>query len=367
MEEKYRENAFFGQFTGEELDQLDISITERFLEDGEVLFEEGANAGNLFLVVSGAIEISKKGRGGKQEVLTVKNENDFFGETALLQKENPQRTARATAKGATVLGAIDQAGLYSLLRSSPEIAIHFSQTIASELKSANTRFINQLIDAERLSLIGTMMGAMVHDFRNPIATITLASEYMKSNTEIQEMVKMGELTGDAADQMQVMIQELLDFSKGETNLTFSAVKVADLLDVIENQTLSNLDELDVKVEKAVEYDGEIVVDRNRMIRLLNNIIKNAVEAMKQGGTLSLRIFERNERLHIEIGDTGCGIPEDILPRIFEPFVSHGKSDGTGLGMAIVKSVVQAHHGDIRIESEVGKGTTCHIDLPLTQG
>ncbi len=366
MDDKYKGNAFFSRLSTEELDQLYIPVAERVLRDGEVLFEEGAEAKNMFLVVSGAIEISKKGRGGKQETLAVKKPNDFFGETALLQTHEQERTARATAKGDTVLGAVDQEGLYSLLRLSPEIAIHFAQMIASELKSANTRFIKELIDAERLSLIGTMMGAMVHDFRNPIATITLASQYMKSNTEIEQMVTMGELTGDAADQMQVMIQEVLDYSKGETNLKFSPVAVPDLLAAIATQTLNNLEEAGITVVREVDYDGVIEVDRNRMIRLLNNIIKNAVEAMKKGGTLTLRIHENEGRVQVEIEDTGCGIPGDILPRIFEPFVTHGKSNGTGLGMAIVKSVVLAHQGDIQIESEMGKGTVCRIELPLVQ-
>lgn len=366
MEEQYRRNAFFGAITNDDLIQLDLPIRECVVEEGEVLFEEDAKAQDLYLIVSGAIEISKKGRGGKQEVLAVKGPDEFFGETALLQTGEQLRTARATAKGTTVLGTLDEAGLYLMLGHSPDVAIHFAQMIATELKSANTRFIKKLIDSERLSLIGTMMGSMVHDFRNPIATITLASEYMKSNTEIDQMVTMGELTGEAADQMQVMIQEVLDYSKGETNLKFSEVSVPDLLEAIENQTLNNLEKSGITVVKEVNFEGEIEIDRNRMIRLLNNIIKNAVEAMKRGGTLTLRVEGNNGRVQIEIEDTGCGIPEEILPRIFEPFVTHGKSNGTGLGMAIVKSVVLAHNGDIQIESEVGKGTVCRIDLPLTQ-
>ncbi|MDA7922556.1 ATP-binding protein [Verrucomicrobiales bacterium] len=366
MEEKYKENAFFGGIGKEDLDQLDLPIRECVVEEGQVLFEEDSKARDLYLIVSGSIEISKKGRGGKQEVLAIKGPNEFFGETALLQTGEQLRTARATAKSSTVLGNLDEVGLYLMLAHSPDVAIHFAQMIATELKSANTRFINKLIDSERLSLIGTMMGAMVHDFRNPISTIMLASEYMKSNSEVEQMVTMGELTGEAADQMQVMIQEVLDYSKGETNLKLNPVGVPDLLEAIGNQALNKLEEQGITVVREIDFDGEIVVDRNRMIRLLNNIIKNSTDAMKKGGTLTLRIHKENGRVRIEIEDTGCGIPQEILPRIFEPFVTHGKSNGTGLGMAIVKSVVLAHKGSIEIESEVGSGTTCLIDLPLTQ-
>lgn len=103
-----------------------------------------------------------------------------------------------------------------------------------------------------------------------------------------------------------------------------------------------------------------------MIRLLNNMIKNAPEAMKRGDTLPLQGNQNDGWIHIEIEDTGCGIPKKNLPRIFEPFVTHGRLNGTGLGMAIVKSVVPAHYGDIKIEREKNKGTICRIELPLKQ-
>ena len=74
--------------------------------------------------------------------------------------------------------------------------------------------------------------------------------------------------------------------------------------------------------------------------------------------------ESGNYLVVSIEDTGCGIPEDVLARIFEPFVTHGKANGTGLGMAIAKSVVEAHRGEIWMDSTVGEGTTCHITLPV---
>nr|AOE10907.1 two-component system sensor histidine kinase [uncultured bacterium] len=364
MDDIFKHSAFFAGIAGDELDQLELPIKLRHYEDGDIVFEEGAVGQNVYLVASGEVSISKRGRGGKQEILTVKKPGDFFGELALLLEDEQHRTARATAKGATVLGTLGRDGLHAMMGHSPEAALHFTRLIASQLKRANTHFIDELIDAERLSLIGTMMGAMVHDFRNPIATISMASHYLKSNTEDEALVTMGELTSDATDQMLVMIQEVLDYSKGEIKLELKATSVTELLESIDTQILNSLANDGITVIREIDYEGDIVADRNRLIRLLCNIIKNGSEAMEAGGTLTLRVGgASDDSVWFEVEDNGCGIPDKVLEQIFEPFVTYGKASGTGLGMAIVRSVVDAHKGDIRISSEEGKGTTCRIDLP----
>lgn len=364
MDDIYKQNALFRGIISDELEKLDIPIEKCQFEKGDIVFEEGAEGRNMYLIASGKIRISKKGRGGKQETLTIKEKDDFFGEMALLQEEEPLRTARATAVETTVLGRLNQRSLQAMIEHSPKAAMHFTRLLASQLKSANTYFIDKLIDAERLSLIGSMMSAMVHDFRNPIASILMASDFLKSAKDDKQMVMVGEMTGDAANQMLAMIQEVLDYSKGDIRLNLGTHRVPDLVSAINAQILDGLADQKITVHRQIDYKGELVADRNRLIRLLCNIVKNSAEAMPNGGDLTLRFSRRDDLIVIEIEDTGCGIPADLLPRIFEPFTSYGKSNGTGLGMAIVKSAVKAHHGDIQIESEEGKGTICRISLPL---
>jgi signal transduction histidine kinase len=101
--------------------------------------------------------------------------------------------------------------------------------------------------------------------------------------------------------------------------------------------------------------------------LLFNLVKNSREAMPTGGKLLLRVRAVGDLAEFLIADTGSGIPEDVLSRIFDPFFTHGKSEGTGLGMAIAKSVVEAHGGTIQVKSEVGKGTMCSARLPIARG
>ena len=99
------------------------------------------------------------------------------------------------------------------------------------------------------------------------------------------------------------------------------------------------------------------VDLGRFVRVLGNLIKNAREAMSGGGILTLTTDLVQNQVVIRISDTGSGIPADIMPKLFEPFVTHGKSHGTGLGMAIAKSVIDAHGGKISVASIQGNGTT----------
>ena len=121
----------------------------------------------------------------------------------------------------------------------------------------------------------------------------------------------------------------------------------------------------VEIQFDVSYHGEIGVDRHRLLRVFGNLIRNACEAMAKSDEKILRFSVRrtDARVHIEISDTGCGIPAQLLPKIFEPFVTHGKSNGTGLGLAISKAVVEAHKGSISVKSS-NRGTTFQIDLPL---
>jgi signal transduction histidine kinase len=120
----------------------------------------------------------------------------------------------------------------------------------------------------------------------------------------------------------------------------------------------------VHLVRDVQLIGDVKVDVGRFVRVLLNLVKNSLEAMSNGGVLRIELLQIDNDAVFRVADTGAGIPEDVLPKIFEPFVTHGKSTGTGLGMAIVKSVVDAHTGTIDVRSKVGVGTTVEISLPL---
>jgi signal transduction histidine kinase len=123
-------------------------------------------------------------------------------------------------------------------------------------------------------------------------------------------------------------------------------------------------QLGVRIVKEIAPDlPQTRLDSSQITVAIANIVENALDAMPQGGTLNLKALREDRSLVITIKDTGCGIPKDQLTAIYDPFVT-SKSKGVGLGLTLVHQVVSNHHGDIRITSEVQKGTVVTLRLPL---
>ncbi|MEM8955568.1 MAG: ATP-binding protein [Verrucomicrobiota bacterium] len=355
-------NALFKGIPRDDLEQLALPVEECRYRRGEIIFDEGDAGENVYLVFEGAVRISKKGRGGRQETLTIQESGGFFGEMALL--DGGPRSARATAMRPSLLGKLDQAGLYCLMAHSPESAFQFTRLMARQLRSSNSLFIQELLRAERLSLLGSMMGSIVHDFRSPVGTLSHVGKRLEAMGGRPDLLELGEITQESVSRMLNMIQELLDYAHGTSEVHLERTTVTELMDGLNREILDFLEEEGIEVLRRVEYNGAVQVDRSRIQRLLYNLVKNAREAMPDGGKLVIRVRTIDGNLEITIADNGCGIPKDVLPRVFDSFVTHGKSGGTGLGMSIAKSVAEDHGGTIQVRSEEGKGTACLVVLPL---
>ena len=138
------------------------------------------------------------------------------------------------------------------------------------------------------------------------------------------------------------------------------------MDELSQQALQLLPGQNVQFVKHLRFEGVLDIDLARFTRVMSNLIKNASEAMKGGGILTLTTDLVQNQIVLRLSDTGCGIPSEILPKLFEPFVTHGKPHGTGLGMAIAKSIITAHEGKISVSSVPGNGTTVDIRLPAAE-
>jgi signal transduction histidine kinase len=328
----------------------------------EVLFDEGEEADYLYLIVSGAVRVSKQGRGGRQETLSYFGDGDFFGEMALLDME--PRSARALTVQPTILGRVDRQAFEELLRMAPgRLSTNLTHGIVGRLRNANEQFIDELTRSERLSLIGAMAAAIAHDFKNPMSAILMAAELIAETAEEEDHRESASVIHRAVGQMVAMTEELLDYARGMPDLRRRRIPLADLLALVEDQILARLERDGFGVDRRVELHGDVFVDPGRFARVLVNVLKNAAEAMPEGGTVSFSVEPRAGEVVFTVADTGCGIPEELLPTLFEPFVTHGKVNGTGLGMAIARSVVEAHGGRIRIRSTVDVGTTVEITIP----
>ena len=359
----FRNNDLLTGIDSAAYSQIEPKIEMLHCAPREIIFEEDEPGDCLYLIAQGSVKISKKGRAGQQETLAFLMEQDFFGEMALIDRG--KRSAQAAAAGLTVLGRINRPTWDLLLRLAPhEVLSNFTKSVTKRLRNNNQHFIEEMMRNERLSLLGTTISSIVHDMNNPIGCILGACAAIQSTVQDELTHQMARIIREAVGKMDTMTRELIDFSRGKTELNLQFVQVADLIEGLQPDFAKCRPYIDVHTE--VLYQGQLQVDRHRLLRVFGNLIRNAREAMKAkpGNQLRLSVKQVDSSVRFEVADTGCGIPSELLPRIFEPFVTHGKAHGTGLGLAISKAVVEAHRGSIEVSSDKN-GTTFQIDLPLT--
>jgi PAS domain S-box-containing protein len=237
-----------------------------------------------------------------------------------------------------------------------------------ELVEERTR---KLREAERFAAIGETAAMVGHDLRNPLQVITnmvyLGKEMVQSMPspcrELAEKKGVYELFETVEKQMEYMnkiVSDLQDFAK-PLKPEFVETSLHQLI----NETLSMVTiPENVKVSLVIDEDfPKLMVDHTLMKRVFINLITNALQAMPDGGQLIVRLSRTEEDAFISVQDTGVGIPKENLDKLFSPLFTT-KSKGTGFGLSVCKRLVEAHSGSITVKSEVGRGSTFTVKLPL---
>jgi len=227
-----------------------------------------------------------------------------------------------------------------------------------ELREAQGR----LLKAERLAAIGELAGMVGHDLRNPLTGIKNAAYFLKKKgatipeAQAKEML---EIIDKSIDHSNRIINDLLDYAR-EMHLELQESSPRSLL----NATLLTMKiPGKIKIRDLTSDENKIRVDPDKIERVFLNLIKNAVDAMPKGGTLEVKSTRTDSNVEISFADTGVGIPEEVLKKIYTPLYTT-KAQGMGFGLAICKRLVEAHGGEISVETAVGKGTTFTITLPI---
>jgi PAS domain S-box-containing protein len=219
----------------------------------------------------------------------------------------------------------------------------------------------QIIKSERLTAIGELAGMVGHDLRNPLTGIKNASYFLRRknvciSAQSKEMLK---IIDRCVDHSNKIINDLSDYSK-EIRLDRKETSIDNLL----TQALSMVQmPKKVNIVKTITDLSEINVDSDRLERVFINLLKNAVDAMPYGGSISIIIKEENNHLELSFTDTGMGIPDEVLPKLFSP-LSTTKAQGMGFGLAICKRIIEAHGGTISFKTAKGTGTTFTVTLPI---
>ena len=219
-----------------------------------------------------------------------------------------------------------------------------------------------LVKSERLAAIGELAGMIGHDLRNPLTGIKNSVYFMKkkgSQLPPGQAREMLETIDKCVDYSNRIINDLLDYSR-EIHLALESQSPKKLLD--DSLIIMNIPE-NVKVKNKLSQTPIIKVDPDKTKRVFINLIKNAVDAMPDGGKITVEGKEVKGGLEISFADTGIGIGDEILPKLFSPLFTT-KAQGMGFGLAICKRIIEAHRGTISVKTVKGQGTTFTITLPV---
>jgi len=219
--------------------------------------------------------------------------------------------------------------------------------------------------SERLASLGRMAAGIAHEVRNPLSSIKGFAQYFRKKFDSKsEDANYAAVMIKEVDRLNRVIQDLLNFARPQE----LDLRLHDVTQIISHSLrLIESDAAEKGIQIRTEFDDNlppIMLDSDLITQALLNLFLNAVEAMEQGGLLSVRAAQQEATVLITITDTGTGIAPENIPRLFDPFFTSKKS-GTGLGLAIVHRIIENHQGEIEVESEVGNGTTVRLVLPLT--
>jgi DNA-binding LacI/PurR family transcriptional regulator/signal transduction histidine kinase len=239
-----------------------------------------------------------------------------------------------------------------------------------ELEKAQIELVRQ----ERLSALGQLIATVAHEIRNPLGTVRTSvfsiSDAIKRDkmNRVERALQLAERNIVRCD---AIIAELLDYTRDQV-LQKSPVRIDTWLDRLLDEALDQRTIPEsITLVRELHADAEVLIDGERLRRAVINVVENAVDAVREKGpledrnrlTVSTQVTDG--KLEIRISDTGCGIPDEVMDRLFEPLFST-KSFGVGLGLSIVKSITEQHDGGIEVSSQVGEGTTIILWLPTSE-
>lgn len=226
----------------------------------------------------------------------------------------------------------------------------------------------KLQQVEKSAVVGRLASAIAHEIRNPLNYINLTLDQLRAKFVPEEEDKariFDKLTSQLKTEVERINQLVSDFLRYSRPLKLSLVPT-DLRQVIDNSLNiieHQAEEQDVKISVVEGENASRILGDSEVLRsVFNNLFINAIQAMPNGGSLHVNISSQNELVKIEVSDSGEGISNENLPKIFEPYFST-KETGTGLGLAIVKRIVDEHNGTIEVESKEGEGTRFTVKLP----
>jgi signal transduction histidine kinase len=241
-------------------------------------------------------------------------------------------------------------------------------TAFDRMRSDLQRSQRELLEAETLATIGRMANSISHDLRHHLSAIVANAEFLSDDRrKARERDELYCEIRFAVQQMTDLIESLLEFSRTRASLHLEHCCPEDALRSAIHSIRTRPEFRDIDIRTSGENMTEGVYDLKKLERVFQNLLLNSCEALPSySGTIDVKMSETGDQVEIRVCDNGRGVPDALKARIFDPFVTHGKANGTGLGLTIAHKILQDHGGDLRLERSSPGLTVFLVLLPMSR-
>ena len=362
-------SQILSQLPPTELEALKRTMTEHVFTTGRTIFKEGDAGDGIYVVKSGEVEISVVvGSQGERKRFAREGPGALFGEMAMV--DNQPRSASATAAAETSVYFIPRESLLEAMARSPQFTSSLMQGITRRLREFNRQYVDEVLQTERLALVGRFTRSIVHDLKNPLNIIGIASDMAAGDQATPEMrITSRERIRKQINRISGLVNEVVEFTRSShSTFILAPVDYHRFVGQTMDELRADLSLRGVEL-RLVNSPPEVRIPANpeRLARVFHNLFGNAVEAMRDGGTISVEFQLESNQVRTIITDTGPGIPEEIADKLFKAFVTHGKPNGTGLGLSICQRIIEDHRGRISGGNAPGGGARFSFTLPASSG
>lgn len=363
---KITEHPFIAQIPEARQGPILADIETLQLEPEELIFAEGTPADALYLVLEGQIAFTKERNDGTLQEVNESGAGSFFGEVGVFTGE--RRALGAIAKGKAVVGRVPELTVKKMMEEAGPLRKILASVI-QHLSNTTEHYVHDVMRTEKLTLVGTMVSSILHDFKNPFSVISLGSHVIQQrHGDDPKTTAICEKIESQIRRMVDMANDLAAFARGESEIEARPIALEELFSMFRELNEHLFSDESVRVHMNANR-CRLEGDSGKLLRVLQNLVSNAIEALHDvpmPGEVRVEASETDHDVWLTVADNGPGIPENIRASFFEPFVTEGKTDGTGLGSAIVQSFIHAHRGEIDFTTSA-EGTTFSIRLPKAAG
>jgi signal transduction histidine kinase len=359
-------SPLFCELSNEDRRRLENIAREQQFPAGSQIFKEGDLGDGVYLVKSGLVEISGLLVDAARHVFSQIGPGEIFGEMAVL--ENKPRSAGAIAKLDSTVYFVPREAMLTAVENSPALAMALLREISNRLREFNRQYLAEVLQAERLTILGRFARSIVHDLKNPLNIIGITAE-MAGMEQISSEFKheARNRIRKQVDRISDLISEILEFTQtsGRSAVVLAPGDYGAFVRQLAEELRPELEVKSVTIELQGSIpEAQVLHDPKRLRRVFYNLIHNATDAMPEGGKIIVRVFAEKDGVITEIEDAGPGVAPEIAGQLFQVFATHGKEHGTGLGLSICKRIIEDHRGTIWARNEPGRGAVFSFKLPF---